>query len=179
MSDSSLPIERGQPVTPGEIATLRAAVGWDRCEDSQERVLRGSERYYTVRDQDRLIGFLNVISDGVADALLVNVIVHPDFQRKGLGQALVRRAVSDLTADGIQCIQTTFLPDREEFYRKCGFYILGGGIVDNAASKGANQTAHQMSCNTPRESGTFNIQQSMVVIRQIREEDAPAFREVL
>lgn len=133
-ADSSS-IERDQPVAASELAALREAVGWDRCEASQERVLRGSERYYTIRDQNRLIGFLNVISDSVADALLVNVIIHPDFQRKGLGQALVRRAVTDLTADGIQCIQTTFLPDREDFYRKCGFFILSDGIIDNAAPK--------------------------------------------
>lgn len=132
MRDASLTTERDGRVAPSEIADLREAVGWDRCDDTQDRVLRGSERYYTLRYGTRLVGFLNAISDGVADALLVNVIVHPDFQRRGLGRRLVRRAISDLKQDGVPCIQVTFLPDLEDFYRKCGFYILSGGIIDRA-----------------------------------------------
>jgi len=133
MTEFSPIVERNGPVVPHEVADLRAAVGWDRSEDTQERVLRGSYRYYLVRHEGRLIAFVNAVSDGIADALLVNVIVHPEYQSIGVGRAIVQKAVEDLSADGIQCIQTTFLPELEGFYRKCGFYILGGAIIDNAA----------------------------------------------
>lgn len=123
-------VERGGRVTPQEIADLREAVGWDRAEATQQRVLDGSYCYYVVRDGKSLAGFLNVVSDGVADALLVNVVIHPRSQGNGLGRALVRRAVDDVTAAGIQCIQVTFLPELEGFYRKCGFHILGGAVID-------------------------------------------------
>jgi ribosomal protein S18 acetylase RimI-like enzyme len=127
------PIERNKPVSAEEIENLRAAVGWDRAEGTFDRVLRGSYAYYTVHDHQRLIGFLNVVSDGVGDAFLLNLTVHPSFQNQGIGRAMVMRAVKNLTAEGIQCIQVTFASELESFYRKCGFDRFAAGIIDNAA----------------------------------------------
>ena len=62
---------------------------------------------------------------------LVDLLVHPDFQGKGLGRRLVAEAVAQLTADGIKCIQVTFNPEHEAFYRSCGFHIFKAGIIDN------------------------------------------------
>lgn len=95
-------------------------------------MLRGSYCYFTARDRQRLAAFLNVISDGIGDALLVNIIVHPQYQQQGLGTKLISAAVASLTTDGIQCIWTTFTPEKEPFYRDNGFHILRGGVIDNA-----------------------------------------------
>ena len=119
-------------MTPAEIERLRAAVGWNR-DGRYAAILRGSYTHYNVRAGGRLVGFLNVISDGVADALLVDLVIHPAHQRRGLGTRLVRRAVRDLSHDGIQCIQVTFTPAFARFYRGAGFEVIGGGIVDNRA----------------------------------------------
>ena len=135
-------VERNRRVTPKEIAALRAAVGWERCEDTQARVLRGSYSHFTIHDKNRPVAFLSVISDGVGDALLVNVIVHPQFQKRGFGRALVSGAIGSLSGDGIQCVWTTFVPEMEPFYRKCGLHIVRGGVWDNADPKrkrGPNQ----------------------------------------
>lgn len=124
-------IRRDEPVSAKEIESLRAAVGWERYENKYDRILPNSYAHFTVREGGQLIAFVNVISDGIADAFLVDLIVHPDCQRHGLGQALVEAAVSELTADGIKCIQVTFNPEHEVFYRKCGFHIFKAGIIDN------------------------------------------------
>lgn len=42
----------------------------------------------------------------------------------------LRRAVGWDHDRSIQCVHVTFNRGEEEFYRKCGFHIFGGGIID-------------------------------------------------
>ena len=132
MANAVYQIERDKPVATAEIEDLRCAVGWDRFEDKYDQILSNSYIHFTVHDADRLIGFLNVISDGIGDAFLLDLMVAPDFQRRGIGKTLVKNAVMDLTDDGIRCIHVTFAPNLEGFYRKCGFPIFSAGIIDTA-----------------------------------------------
>jgi len=124
-------ITRNGPVAGAEVEALRAAVGWDTMAGEYERILPRVYAHYTVRIHERLVAYMHVISDGIADAFLLDLMVHPGFQRWGIGKALVQRAIADLTADGIRAIQVTFDSRLEGFYRKCGFHIFGGGIIDN------------------------------------------------
>jgi GNAT superfamily N-acetyltransferase len=125
-------ITRDQAVSGAEVELLRVAVGWDGMQGQYDRILPRSYTHFTAHIGPRMIGFVNVLSDGVGDAFLVDLMVHPDFQRQRIGTALVERAVADLTTDGIRCIQVTFNPELEAFYQKCGFHIFRGGIIDNA-----------------------------------------------
>ena len=77
-----------------------------------------------------LIGYVSVLSDGIADAFLLDLVVHPDHQKNGLGSQLVRRAIADMKHAGIQCVQVTFNDQLEPFYAQCGFHIFKGGVID-------------------------------------------------
>ena len=124
-------IHKNGIVEPNEIEDLREAVGWDRSKGIYEQVLQRHYAYYTARSANgKLIGYVSVLSDGVADALLLDLMVHPKHQGTGLGKQLVRRAVIDMKQAGIQCIQVTFQNHLEPFYAKCGFHIFKGGIID-------------------------------------------------
>jgi GNAT superfamily N-acetyltransferase len=124
-------------LTGAQIEDLRVAVGWDRMDGYYDRILARSYTHLTAHDdhcliaeRGRLVAFVNVISDGIADAFLVDLMVHPDYQGRGIGQALVSRAVEELRADGIRAIQVIFDPRLEAFYRACGFHILQSGVID-------------------------------------------------
>ncbi len=107
-------IRRDGPVAPREIADLRQAVGWDRLEETYNETLRRHYAHYTVRDEEnRLIGYMSVLSDEVSDAFLMDLAVHPHHQRSGIGRQIVRRAIRDLKEAGIQCVQVTFNDDLE------------------------------------------------------------------
>ena len=126
-----LEVARDGPVEPREIEELRAAVGWDRCVGTYDRILREHYAHYTVRaPNDQLIGYMSVLSDGVADAFLLDLMVHPGYQDDGVGTRLVRRAVADLKHAGVQCVQVTFNEGLEPFYAQCGFHIFKAGIID-------------------------------------------------
>jgi len=124
-------IKRNDVVTAKEIEDLRAAVGWERLENKYEKILANSYAHFTVREGSQLLAFVNVISDGIGDAFLVDLMVLPSVQRRGIARALVDAAVVGLTRDGIKCIQVTFDQELESFYRDCGFHIFKAGIIDN------------------------------------------------
>ena len=149
MANAVCQIERDKPVTAAEIEGLRCAVGWDRFEGRYDQILSNSYTHFTVHDTNRLIGFLNVISDGIGDTCLLDLMVAPDFQSRGIGQALVKKAVMELTDDGIRCIHATFTPDLKGFYRKCGFPIFSAGIIDTVQRDTCANGARSNTVSTP------------------------------
>lgn len=115
------------PLRPAEVADLRTAVRWDRQENVETRPFA----YYTVRNPcNDLVGYVAIVSDGVAHAFLVDLMVHPDYQQTGIGQRIVNHAVSDMYERGMLSVQVTFSQDLAPFYARCGFHIFGGGIID-------------------------------------------------
>jgi len=127
----TLEIKRDGPLEPVEVEELRAAVGWDACEGTYATVLKRHYAYYTVRARDgRLIGYMSILSDGIADAFLLDLMVHPDFQEMRIGSRLVTRGIQDVKEAGIRCLQVTFDEKLREFYARCGFHLFGGGIID-------------------------------------------------
>lgn len=123
-------IQEKTKVTDVEIGELRAAVGWNVDVGAYDSVLPKVYTWFTARENKKLIGFVSVISDGVADAFLVDLMIHPDYQKKGVGKEIVRTAVKFCKSIGVQCVHVTFNRSEEDFYRKCGFHIFGGGIID-------------------------------------------------
>ncbi|MFC1533244.1 GNAT family N-acetyltransferase [Thermodesulfobacteriota bacterium] len=124
-------ITRDGQVTPKEIEDLRAVIGWDRCEGTYESILCKHFAYYIARADDYgLIGYVSVLCDGISNAFLLDLMVHPEYQKARLGIHLVRTAVKDLKQAGIRCVQVTFNDDLEPFYKQCGFHIFKGGIID-------------------------------------------------
>jgi GNAT superfamily N-acetyltransferase len=130
------PIQRNMKIEGERIESLRVAIGWDRMAGYYNRILERSYTHFSVDNMDgRLIAFVNVISDGIADAYLVDLMVHPEYQGQGIGHALVTHAIEALRADGIRAIQVLFEPRLEAFYRACGFYIMESGIIDTWETK--------------------------------------------
>jgi ribosomal protein S18 acetylase RimI-like enzyme len=123
-------IERNASLTGEQVESLRESVGWDRMAGYYEQILANTYAHFSIQIAGRLVAFVNVLSDGLADAFLVDLMVDPNFQGRGIGQALVRHAIEALKADGIRCIELIFEPRLEAFYRRCGFEILSAGIID-------------------------------------------------
>jgi ribosomal protein S18 acetylase RimI-like enzyme len=75
----------------------------------------------SIYDSDILIGFGRIIADGVHHALIVDLIIHPDYQGKGLGTKLLERLVTKCTDNKIRDIQLFAAKDKFAFYEKLGF----------------------------------------------------------
>lgn len=74
-----------------------------------------------VYNDKNLIGFGRVISDGVLHALIVDLIVAPEFQDCGIGKIILNELVSKCKSVAIHDIQLFCAKGKEGFYIKQGF----------------------------------------------------------
>jgi GNAT superfamily N-acetyltransferase len=108
-----------------EVLALYKANAWSSAEKPQQLLaaLRNSHALVTARVAGRLVGLGNAISDGHLVVYFPHMLVHPEFQRQGVGRAMMSALMERyesfhqkmLTADG----------DAVEFYRSMGFERAG------------------------------------------------------
>jgi len=118
-------IKETKEINKDEIIELYKANKWSSAEkpDLLYKALMNSDSLITAWDGDRLVGLGNAISDGYLVVYYPHLLVHPDYQGKGIGRIIVDRFQKKygnfhqqmLTADGKAI----------DFYRKCGFEKAG------------------------------------------------------
>jgi len=114
-----------------QIADLRLSVGWDARVEKYKKKIGNSYFCVACFDSDALIGYADVVSDGVDDAYIRDVIVHPDYQHRGIGSTLLSMITTRLRTDGIKMVHVIFDPSLEEFYKNAHFRIMYSGVIDN------------------------------------------------
>lgn len=80
-------------------------------------------------ENGRLIGMGRVLSDGVSDAYIQDVVVTPEFRGRGIGGKLVMFLVEELEKRGVDWIALAGEPGTEKFYSKLGFEKKEGFIL--------------------------------------------------
>ena len=93
------------------------------------RLALHSLTYVCAYDGNRLIGFVNVATDGGVHAFLLDTSVDPDYRRHGVGTELVRRAVAACRGTGVTWLHVDYEPHLEEFYQRCGFAETKAGLI--------------------------------------------------
>ncbi len=104
---------------------LFQTTGWNEeyqfsIEDLQ-KAIRNSWYACSLYDSGKLIGFGRVIADGIHHALIVDLIIHPMYQGRGLGSQLLNRLVGKCRESHIRDIQLFAAEDKCEFYERHGF----------------------------------------------------------
>ena len=117
--------EFNAPISPAALADLRQAVGWNRMErDLADPRLRNAF-HLCAWDGERLIGYAAVVSNGVTDAYIQDVMVHPDCQKQGVGTQLMERVLARLKAEGLYMVSVIYGDEAlRPFYEKFGFYTM-------------------------------------------------------
>lgn len=78
---------------------------------------------------DKLVGYVNVAWDGGVHASVFDTTVHPDYRRRGVGVALVRKAALVARERGAEWLHVDFEPHLAGFYRACGFASTEAGLM--------------------------------------------------
>ncbi len=116
-----------------ELEELCDAVGWSRRPLRKvKKALQHSFMVVSMWEQrgnyQRLIGFSRATSDHAFNATIWDVVVHPDFQGKGLGKALMKQIIKELRTEDISNITLFADPHVVDFYRDLGFMSDPEGI---------------------------------------------------
>ncbi|UTW60877.1 GNAT family N-acetyltransferase [bacterium SCSIO 12741] len=103
-----------------ELQALYIAVEWQARERKDlEKATRMSSWVVVIKDQDRIIGFGRTMDDGCYYAVLVDVMIHPDYQGQGLGTKIVKLLREKL--EGYLFITLSAAPEKNGFYEKLGW----------------------------------------------------------
>ena len=126
-------------ITHADYAMLRASAGWRALSPAQvEAAISGSAFLVAAKDGPRAVGMTRLMSDGGYFAVVLDVVVLPEYQGRGIGREMMARAAAHLQAGlrpGEQSYTLlTSAPGREGFYEKMGFHQVptegeGAGLV--------------------------------------------------
>ena len=116
-----------------EIAALYRAGGWWKKEYKTEdlrHLIRGSFAFAvaTERKTRRAVGMGRVISDGVSDGYIQDLVVLRQFRKSGIGTQIVAALVNKCLQSGITWIALIAEPDTEQFYCPLGFRVMKGHV---------------------------------------------------
>ena len=109
-----------------ELARLYKAGGWWHREHDLAHVsllLQGSYAFAvaTAGDNGPAVGMGRVISDGVSDAYIQDLVVIPEYRGMGVGSAIARTLIRFCFSRSITWIALIAEPGTEDFYTGIGF----------------------------------------------------------
>ena len=114
-----------------EIADLYRAGGWwkEECDPEElHQLILGSFLFVVAVDlkTGRAIGMGRVISDGVSDGYIQDLVVLPEYRKTGIGSRIVSILVKKCVEGGISWIGIIAEPGTENFYLPFGFHPMEG-----------------------------------------------------
>jgi len=108
-------------------------VGWPNPPnvDAHLRILQGSYHVVLAIDigHNKVIGFINAISDGVLAAYIPLLEVLPAYQKQGIGKELVMQMLAAL--NHLYMIDLLCDPNLQPYYEKLGMHRGQGMLIRN------------------------------------------------
>lgn len=109
-----------------EIADLYRAGGWWKEEYRVEEIrhlIRGSFLFAVATDNKtgKAIGMGRVLSDGVSDGYIQDLVVLLEYRKSGVGSRIVLTLVKKCHEKGLTWIALIAEPDSDSFYIPLGF----------------------------------------------------------
>jgi GNAT superfamily N-acetyltransferase len=113
-------------ITVEQYNGLRRAVGWFEVQaEAAEKGLDNTAFLIVANDNAGPVGMARIITDYGYVAFIADVIIHPDYQGKGLGRAIMSKvmeyAEQNITPGQMKYINLMAAKGKEGFYKKLGF----------------------------------------------------------
>jgi len=119
-----------ETVSAKALSDLRESVGWNRMESEYSNPLMTSYYHIAVYEDDKMVGYIDSVSNGVTDAYIQDLMVHPDYQGKGLGTELMNQMITYLKENRIYIISVVFEESLKPFYARFGFSSMLCGQME-------------------------------------------------
>lgn len=107
-----------------DLHTLYQQEWWTKARslDETQRCVQGSQLAIGITDeQEKLIGFVRVLTDFTFKALIFDVIVSDDYRGQQLGLKLMSLVVEHPKLQAVKHFELYCLPEMFAFYEKLGF----------------------------------------------------------
>lgn len=104
---------------------LFKTTGWnEKYQLNKSQLFHALENsWYSVSSykNEKLVGFGRIICDGIVHALILDLIVHPNYQKTGIGEKILDKLVKKCNQNQIRDIQLFCAKGYADFYEKRGF----------------------------------------------------------
>ncbi len=107
-----------------EILNLYSSVGWTAYTDEPEALKAGFQNALLTLgayDGDQLLGLIRTVGDGHTIVYIQDILVLPEYQRKGIGRALMQEILQRFRAVRQIVLATDNTPKTISFYESQGF----------------------------------------------------------
>jgi GNAT superfamily N-acetyltransferase len=136
-----LEIVYSDEITVEQYNGLRQSVGWNPVEATlAETGLKNTAYLIVANDKTEPIGMARVITDYGCQVLVADVIVHPDYQRNGIGKAMMERVMAyideSIKPGQWKMVNLMAAQGKERFYKGFGFIER----PNDASGSGLTQT---------------------------------------
>lgn len=105
--------------------SLYRTTEWDKEEKKQKQQLHNAIKnsWYMVSaySRNQLIGCGRIISDGYLHAFITEMIIHPHYQRQGIGKEILNKLIQKCHNAEIRDVQLFCAKGKKEFYLNNGF----------------------------------------------------------
>lgn len=116
-------------LTGGDLAEFFE--GWKKKPSTAKRfnLLKNSDFVIVAYEGNRVVGFINAVTDKTLSAYIPLLEVLPEYRKKGIGNELVKRMLEQLKDYYMidLCCDTSLAP----YYKKLGFSEVTGMIIRN------------------------------------------------
>ena len=105
---------------------LRNSAGWPQMHPDQIKIgLKNSAFIVAAKDEEVTVGMARIVSDGGYVVFIVDVLVLPEYQRKGIGKTMMSKIMEYIQGNlkDDYCIQVDLMAakGKERFYEEFGF----------------------------------------------------------
>ena len=107
-----------------EILRLYRSVGWTAYTDHLEVLQKGFEKSMltlAAYEGDQLLGIIRAVGDGYTIVFVQDILVFPEYQRKGIGTALLQAMLDRYSHVRQIELATDNTPKTIAFYKAMGF----------------------------------------------------------
>lgn len=112
-----------------DIVTLYKAGGWWKEHYDKSAIkylIKGSFAFAVIIDNknNKTIGMGRILSDGISDAYIQDLVILPEYRKEGIGRIFVKKLVDYCKLKGINWIVLISEPYQDNFYKKIGFKTM-------------------------------------------------------
>lgn len=120
----NIEIKSYEKINMEEIKALYTSVGWTNYTDHPEMLKNAYEhslKIYGAYVEGKLAGIIRVVGDGYSILYIQDILIFPEYQRKGIGTKLLKKILDEYDEVYQKILLTDNKPDTVAFYKSLGF----------------------------------------------------------